>query len=192
MKKTINSSSMFFNNENDKIMFILEHVFEAKNLETAVTLEQVINKGIEMNLCETWPTDHVGHPWYPHTSTMCGIHKTMGTLNGNYECHLHRAFVKKEGHKTKVFVYWVDRTRKAEVIGKNGKPVTRNAKVVEKTPEIIRETKLTFTQDQMEKKMAENPGIYVILNGKLYKREFVINHPEKFDQVALMVAQATN
>lgn len=188
MEKVINSSKMFFNNENDKIMFIIEHVFEAKSLETAVTLEQVIEKGIEMNLCETYPRGKEdGHPWYPHTSTMCGIHQN-GTGNGNYEPYLHRAFVKRDGSKVKTFVYWVDKTKKAEVIGRNGKAVTRKAKVMEKTPEIIRETKMSFTPDEMKRKMEENPGMYVILNGKLYKRDFVLNHPEKFDAMSVAIA----
>ena len=130
MKKTVNSSEMFFSNENDKIMFIVEKVFGAKDIETAVTMEQVIEKGIEMNLCETYPRGKQdGHPWYPHTSTMCGIHKD-GTGNSNYECYLHRKFVKRPASKVKTFVYWVDKSRKAEVIGRNWKAVSRQAKVV--------------------------------------------------------------
>ena len=188
MKKTVNSSEMFFSNENDKIMFIIEKVFGAKDIETAVTMEQVIEKGIEMNLCETYPRGKQdGHPWYPHTSTMCGIHKD-GTGNSNYECYLHRKFVKRPGSKVKTFVYWVDKSKKAEVIGRNGKAVSRQTKVVEKTPEIIRETRKSFTREEMEKKMSENPGVYVILNDRLYKRDFVINHPEKFDAAAIAIA----
>lgn len=191
MEKIISSDKMFFNNENDKIMFILEHVFEAKSLETAVTTEQVIEKGIEMKLCETYPRGKEdGHPWYPRTSTMSGIHED-GTGNGNYESYLHRALVKRDGYKNKVFVYWVDRTKKAQVIGRNGKPVTRNTKVTEKTPEIIRETKGSFTQEEMEKKVAENPGKYIICDGKLLSTKFVVNHPNKFNPATVALAAAS-
>jgi len=192
MEKIINSTKMFFNNENDKIMFIIEHVFNAKNLETAVTMEQVIEKGIEMNLCETYPRGKEdGHPWYPHTSTMCGIHPE-GTLNGNYEPYLHRAFVKRNSKKSKVFVYWVDKTKKAEVIGRNGKPVTRQAKVAKITPDIIRETRRAFTREEMDKRMEENPGMYVIFNDKLYMKDFVIKHPEKFGVFGMTMAAMNN
>ena len=45
-----------------------------------------------------------------------------------------------------------------------------------------------FTLNEMKRKMEENPGVYVILNGKLYKKEFVLNHPEKFDAASLAIA----
>ena len=187
-KKIINSSETFFSNENDKIMFLIEHVFEAKNLETAITMEQIVEKGIEMNLCETYPRGKAdGHPWYPHTSTMCGIHKE-GTGNKNYEPYLHRAFIKRPETKRKVFVYWIDKSKVAPVVTRNQKEVTRQAKVVERTPVIIRETKGQFTPEQMDQKVKENPGMFIILNNRLYLREFVINHPEKFGLAAQVLA----
>lgn len=191
MKQIISTNKLFLNTDNDRIMFLIEKVFNANSLETAITMEQVIEKGIEMNLCETYPRGKEdGHPWYPHTSTMCGIHKD-GTLNGNYECYLHRAFVKRNGSKTKVFVYWVDRTRKAEVIGRNGKPVNRQAKVEEKkTPEIIWERKGTYTPDQMEAKVKENPNKFMIVDNKLMSIKFILDHPEKFHPAMVAVATA--
>lgn len=190
-KMIIPSTELFFNNDNDRIMYVISKIFNATSLETAVTLEQVIEKGIEMGLCETYPRGKEGgHPWYPHTSTMCGIHKD-GTGNANYEQYLHRAFVKKEGNKSKVFVYWVDKSRKAEVIGRNGKPVQRNSKVEEKkNPEITIKRKGTYTQNQMEAKVKENPNKFMIVDNKLMSIKFILDHPEKFHPAMVVIATA--
>ena len=42
-------------NDNEKIMNIISKVFNATSPETAVTLEQVIEKGIEMGVAEDYP-----------------------------------------------------------------------------------------------------------------------------------------
>ena len=42
-------------NDNEKIMNIISKVFNATNPETAVSLEQVIEKGIEMGVAEDYP-----------------------------------------------------------------------------------------------------------------------------------------
>lgn len=53
-------------NDNDKIMNIISKVFNATSPDTAVTLEQVIEKGIEMGVAEDYPRGKEdGHPWYP-------------------------------------------------------------------------------------------------------------------------------
>lgn len=187
--ETIKVAEMRFTNDSERIMFLVEKVFGAKNLETAVSMEQIIEKGIEMKMCEDYPRGKEdGHPWYPHTSTMCGISE-MGRDHSNYEPHLHRAFVKLAGHKTKSFVYWVDRSKVAEVIGRNGKTIERQAKQVETTPIVFMGEKRRFTDEQMEQKVKDNPDKYVILNGKLYLREFILTHPEKFDAVAVAMAK---
>lgn len=178
------SINVRFSNENDKIMYVIEKIFGAKSLETAVTMEQVVEKGIELGLCETYPRGKKdGHPWWPRTSVMCGV-GSVNAVMANYEKYLHRQMVRKSNGKGKVMVYWVDKTKAADIISRKNK-VTGSQVVAVKVAPVITETRKSYTEEEMERKMMENPGKYVMYNGKLYSREFAIKHPEKFNSMVI-------
>ena len=59
--------------DNDNIVKIIKE-FGAISKETAITLEQVIDKGIQDGLCEIYPRGGKdGHPWYPRVSLIMGV-----------------------------------------------------------------------------------------------------------------------
>lgn len=171
--------------ENEKILFVID-TLGAKTPETAVTMEEIIAKGIELGATEdyfreNWHGYKEGdHPWWQKVSPMMGV-GTREQVEANNEPYLHRKMkksVKKSGRKTNVMIYWYDPSYEHKlVIREKAKP----------TPE-IKEIRKKFSNDEMEKKMQDNPGKYVVINNKLYLREFVLNHPEKFDAMTLAVA----
>ena len=100
-------------NENDKIMYIVEHVLGATSPETAVTMREIIDTGISYGATETYPrTGDDGHPWWPRTSVMMGVGSELA-VEANEEPYLHRGILTNvKGHP---YGYWVDRSRKHEV-----------------------------------------------------------------------------
>lgn len=107
-------------NDNDKIMNIISKVFNATSPESAVSLEQVIEKGIELGVAEDYPRGKEdGHPWYPHTSVMMGVGSPNAVMNWE-EVHLHRKKMHKTDGKT-CFFYWVDKTKTHQVVRRSSK-----------------------------------------------------------------------
>lgn len=51
-----------FIDDNEKIMYIIEKILDARTPETGVTMEQIIAKGLELGLAMDYPRNLVGDP----------------------------------------------------------------------------------------------------------------------------------
>ena len=192
------SSNKKFLYEEEKILYIIKDVLGAKSPETGVTMEQVIAKGIELGLTkdnqvDNWEGYKEGdHPWWPTVAPMMGVGPASKVME-NEEPYLHRMKVKMDGkqRKSNVMVYWYDRSHRHEVVRKSNK-ATKNGKKVNVKPEEKVEvvTIRAFTSSEMESKVAQNPDKYMIIGNKLFSKEFVRNHPEKFDTMSVAIANA--
>lgn len=176
--------------DSEKIMYIVEKVFKATTPETAVTMEQIVNKGIEMGITEDYPRGRKdGHPWWPHTSVMMGIGNPNAVSTWE-ELSLHRKKMHKQNGGA-VMVYWVDDSRCHEHVTRKSKSngVSSNHQT-NKTPITIDGPKKSITDiKEMEKRMKEKPGEYVPLRGKLYQIKFVLDNPYKFYPAEVEIAR---
>ena len=176
MKHIININNTM--NDNEKIMNIISKVFNATNPETAVTLEQVIEKGIEMGVAEDYPRGKEdGHPWYPHTSVMMGVGSPTAVMNWE-EIHLHRKKMHKTDGKT-CFFYWVDKTKTHQVVRRNSKAEGLK-QAVKSTYQSLPQVKVTLTMAEKIARMESNPGKFRLVGDKLISETWIRNNPEKF------------
>lgn len=105
MSKSI-CRSKHFNNEDDAIIYIVEHALKANSREHAVTLTQIIDMGIKRHCCWKRPRDgKSGHPWSPRISVMMGVGTVAQTRNRE-QVHLFREKRLLKGKPT--YYYWVD------------------------------------------------------------------------------------
>jgi len=182
MKKTTYTQSIINNlnkmNDSDKIMYIVEKVFNATSPETSVTMEQVIEKGIEMGIAEDYPRGKEdGHPWYPHTSIMMGVGSPEAVMAWE-EIYLHRKKMHKNGHRS-VFFYWVDKTKIHQVVRKSSK-ADSSKQVANSTYTTLPTVKVTLTLAEKIAKMEANPGMFRLVGDKLISESWIKNNPEKF------------
>ena len=172
--------------ENDKIMYVIEKVLNATSEKKAVTMRQVVDTAIEMGITEDYPRGREdGHPWWPHTAVMMGVGNDCWE-----EFYLHRKKMHKKNGGCAMY-YWVDRTKRHKDVSWSSKAegVKNTKKKVKKIEcEYSKEVKKSFTQEEMEKKMEENPGKYVTCDGRLFSAKFVIAHPEKFNPAVVALA----
>ena len=165
-------------NDNDKIMNIISKVFNATTPETAVSLEQVIEKGIEMGVAEDYPRGKEdGHPWYPHTSVMMGVGSPSAVMNWE-EIHLHRKKMHKTDGKT-CFFYWVDRTKVHQVVRRSSKAEGLK-QVANNKAQGLPGTRIPQTMAEKIAKMEANPGMFRLVGDKLITEKWIQNNPEKF------------
>lgn len=168
-------------NDSDKIMNIIEKVFKATSPETAVTMEQVIEKGIQMGMAEDYPRGKEdGHPWYPHTSVMMGVGAPDAVMNWE-EIHLHRKKMHKVNGKS-CFFYWVDKTKIHQVVRKSSK-ADGLKQAVKSTYQAFPQVKVTLTMAEKIAKMKANPGMFRLIGEKLISENWIKNNPEKFQQM---------
>ena len=191
------STSVRLYYDNEKILYIIKDVLGASSVENAVTMEEVIAKGIEMGLTsdhqiQNWEGYKQGdHPWWPVVAPMMGI-GSAEAVSQNEEPYLHRQKVQRtleSGRKSNVMVYWYDRSHKHEVVRKSNKSAGKKKSAAVQAP-VVMETRVTFTPEQMEAKVAQNPDKYMISNGRLLLKAFVKTHPEKFDDLTVAMANA--
>lgn len=176
MKHIINISNTM--NDNDKIMNIISKVFNATSPETAVTLEQVIEKGIEMGVAEDYPRGKEdGHPWYPHTSVMMGVGSPNAVMNWE-EVHLHRRKMHKTNGKA-CFYYWVDKSKTHQVVRRSSKAEGLR-QAVKSTYQALPQVKVPLTMAEKIAKMEANPGMFRLVGDKLISEAWIKNNPEKF------------
>lgn len=182
MKKTVYTQSIINNlnkmNDSEKIMYIISKVFNATSPETSVTMEQVIEKGIEMGIAEDYPRGKEdGHPWYPHTSVMMGVGSPEQVMMWE-EIYLHRKKMHKNNQRS-VFFYWVDRSKVHQVVRKSSK--AQGAKqVANSTYTTLPSVKVTLTMAEKIAKMEANPGMFRLIGDKLISENWIKNNPEKF------------
>ena len=179
MKTNINISNSM--NDSDKIMNIIEKVFKATSPETAVSLEQVIEKGIQMGVAEDYPRGKEdGHPWYPHTSVMMGVGSADAVMNWE-EIHLHRKKMHKTNGKT-CFFYWVDKSKVHQVVRRSAKAEGLK-QVVKSTYQTLPAVKVSLSMAEKIAKMEANPGKFRLIGEKLISESWIQNNPEKFQQL---------
>ena len=175
MKHNYNISNTM--NDSDKIMNIISKVFNATTPETAVSLEQVIEKGIEMGVAEDYPRGKEdGHPWYPHTSLMMGVGSPEAVMNWE-EIHLHRKKMHKTDGKT-CFFYWVDRTKVHQVVRRSSKAEGLK-QVANNKAQGLPGTRIPQTMAEKIAKMKANPGMFRLIGDKLISESWIKNNPEK-------------
>lgn len=178
--------------ENDKIMNIIEKVFNATTPETAVSMEEIINKGIEMGLTFSYPRGRAdGHPWWPRTSVMAGVGSVNAVME-NEEKHLFRQKMSKNGGHVKMY-YWVDRTREHEVITRKDKADKKNKgeKSFDFKTIITSPVPVGFTgtkEEELKFYEAAYPGKYVLVKTKtdvkrIITKDWIAGHPDKFEEL---------
>jgi hypothetical protein len=174
--------------EDEKILAMVE-LLGANSPETAVTMEQIIAKGIETGATgdyfrENWHGYKEGdHPWWQEVAPMMGV----GTIEEvrAHDCpHLHRRQVKemKGDRKTNVMRYWIDESMTHKQVIRQ-KKVKKNAPLPE-----VKGLPTRFVGEAAEQKAKTNPD-YVVIRGKLMSRSFILAHPERFDAVELAIAR---
>lgn len=165
-------------NDSEKIMYIVEKVFKATSPETAVSMEQIIEKGIEMGIAETYPRGKEdGHPWYPHTSVMMGVGSANAVENWE-EPYLHR----RKMHKTTGGVcmcYWVDKTKVHEIV-RRSEQADGLKQAVKSTYEEFPAVRVTLSLAEKIAKMEANPGKFRLIGEKLVSEAWINANPEKF------------
>lgn len=154
-----------FISENECIMYIIKNVFGANSKETAVSLEDVINKGIELGYTEDWPIDHVGHPWYPHVSLMMGIGCESAVME-NEEKSLHR-FKMRTDKGTMAYGYYVDNSSIHSTPNKKVNNVINRHHHVVHTP--IRPVVVNET--------------FNLGNGRNLSKSWVLEHPKQASKI---------
>lgn len=177
-----NNTRLTAMSEDEKIVYIVKEVFMATSPETAVTMEQIIEKGQEMGIAEDYPRGKEdGHPWYPRTSLMMGV-GAVGAVMEHEEFHLHRKKVKKTGENQKgtAFVYWFDPFTKHEVVKRSTK--ASGTKKIE-TEDVIMAKPVKLTEDMIRMRMEAEPGKYRLVNGKLVLESWIQANPEKFQKL---------
>lgn len=184
----MNTTKYNFNgmNEDDKILVMID-LLGAVSKDTAVTMEQIIAKGIETGATEdyfreNWHGYKNGdHPWWQKITPMVGV----GTENevANHDVpglHRHQVKEMKGDRQTNVMRYWFDETHRHEVVIRKKTPKNSVSE--------IKGNEIRFRGEAAEKKAQENPE-YIALNGKVYSRKFILGHPEKFTAVEIAMAK---
>lgn len=170
--------------EEEKILASVKEL-NATSIETAVTMEQIIEKGISLQLTddyfrENWHGFRDGdHPWYPIVAPMMGIGPEE-SVAAKEELYLHRRKVQRDGDdkKSSVMVYWYDPSTMHKVVDKSGKAVMKK-----EIKPVIEGKTIVLTDEQKAAKASQEPSKYTLVAGKLLSTEWIRNNPEKFKQL---------
>ena len=179
LKNKLNSVKNF--DADDKILFIIKDIFQADCFENAVSMEQIIEKGIELGLTkdyftEKWEGYKKGdHTWWLKIAVMAGV-GTEEQLFSHEVKHLHRKKIQytKGQRKANTMVYWYDPTQEHTVVLKKHKVTKKKAEVQKIADKVISES--------LEEKMqicAANPDKYVMIGNKRISVEWLNNNAEK-------------
>lgn len=182
--------------ESEKILSVLDRL-NAVSPETAVTTEQMVEKGIELGMTkdvftENWHGHKEGdHPWWLLLAAMSGVGSEEEVAKYNVP-HLHRHKVSstKKGRKTKVMAYWYDESFEHEVTY-TGKAYKEKMMRQQDIKNLLDRTRnLPKTKEERMEQMRRDPN-YMEIDGKFYSTKFVAAHPEKFNPVFVTQAQAS-
>lgn len=180
--------------EPEKILSVLDRL-NAVSPETAVTTEQLVDKGIELGMTkdvftENWHGHKEGdHPWWLLLASMSGVGSEEEVAKNNVP-HLHRQKVKKvkNGRKTNVMVYWYDETYTHEITY-TGKAYKEKLMRQQDIKNLLERTRnLPKTKEERVEQMRKDPN-YIEIDGRFYLTKFVVAHPEKFNPVFVAIAQ---
>lgn len=169
--------------ENEKIVATIKEL-GAKDFESAVTMEQIIEKGIQLGFTEDYNTEcwngykEGDHPWWTVVAPMMGIGTDM-SVKENEELHLHRQKVVKEGgsRKSNVMVYWFDPKSKHALVKRSNKASGKVIKMAAATS--FSEVK-TLSDDEKMQLAENNSDKYRYINHKLISESWIQQNPEKF------------
>lgn len=177
--------------DSENILIVLDKM-GAVSPDTAITTEEIVEKGIELGMTKDVFTDNWhghkegDHPWWLLLAPMSGVGSETEVAKHNVP-HLHRQKVQrmKNGRKTNVMVYWYDEsyTHKVTYTGKKYRE-----KMEREAASRVTRRPGTFTLEQMEAKVKENPGEFMIVNGKLMSIKFILEHQEKFAPAIVAIA----
>lgn len=179
--RTTNYNTM---SEEEKILHILD-IMGAVSPETAVTTEDLVDKGIQEGATEDvfteyWHGHKEGdHSWWFLLASMSGTGSEEEVAKHNTP-HLFRKKVSatKNGRKTNVYVYWYDETQTHEInyTGKEYKEKMRKEEEARKRWEDIKNKPSTLAEAQ--KLTAQNPE-NLNINGKYIPKWWFKKYPEK-------------
>lgn len=167
-----------FIDDNEKIMYIIEKILDARTPETGVTMEQIIAKGLELGLAMDYPRNLVGdHPWFPRMTIMMGVSKT-GNIAEHEEPYLHRQRMRRNS-KVLAYHYWVDKKHRHVILEKDDSPSAKKTGTYKPSPIPVGVDNLS-----VKEKFAyyENacPGEYLLVGNKIVSAKWAEKHPEKF------------
>lgn len=174
--------------ESDKILHILD-IMGAVSPETAVSTEQMVDKGIEEGatkdiFTENWHGHKEGdHPWWLLLASMSGV-GSEEEVNKNNEPHLHRKKVKmeKNGRKTNTYVYWYDESTVHEITY-TGKEYLAKLQKQEEVKRILEYTKnMPKTKEEAMARNEADPNI-IRIDDKHVLKSWLIAHPDKAMQI---------
>lgn len=170
--------------ESDKILHILD-LLKATTIETGVTTEQLVDKGIQEGatkdiFTEGWHGHKEGdHPWWLLLAAMSGTGSEEEVAKYDVP-YLHREKVTrvKNNRKSKVYVYWYDEsyTHTKTFTGKAWKEkmqrIADRKKFLEEAKSAPKSKEEFFAQKE------KDPN-YINVDGKFILKSFFINHKEK-------------
>lgn len=171
--------AMLHMEENEKIMYITEHVLGATSKDSSVKMDQIIAKGIELGVVEDYPRGKEGdHPWFPRASIMIGVVENESAAE-HEEPHFHRERMKKTEGGTAMF-YWVDWKHYHKKVYRDEAALElRRQKKLEKE----KKEQEAHMQEIKEKQAAHDlliqTGGIVEINGKKILKSWIQQNPDK-------------
>lgn len=183
LKNKLNSVKNF--DADDKILFIIKDIFQANSSENAVSMEQIIEKAIELGLTKDYFSDkwegykNGDHTWWVKIAAMSGV-GTEKDLHAHEVKHLHRKKVQhvKGQRKATAMMYWYDPTQEHTVVLKQSKVKTKKVELPK-----IADTIVIETVEQKKAICAANPDKYVMIGEKRISLDWLKNNKEKAQEL---------
>ena len=181
--------------ESEKILTVLDKM-GAGSPETAITTEQMVEKGIELGMTKDIFTDNWhghkegDHPWWLLLAAMSGTGSEEEVAKYNVP-HLHRQKVKmvKNGRKTNVMVYWYDESYTHEV-NYTGKVYKEKLQREQDIKNLLDRTRdLPATKEDRIAQMKKDSSLMEVYPGRFFRVQFILDHPEKFNPYTVSLAQ---
>lgn len=180
MNSTMNTTRHFID-DNEKIMYIIEKVLNARTPETGVTMEQIIAKGLELGLAMDYPRNLVGdHPWFPRMTIMMGVSKA-GNIAEHEEPYLHRQRMRRNS-KVLAYHYWVDKSHRHAILDKDDSPSMKKEVVYNPSPVPVGMNEMT-AEEKFSYYETACPGKYLLVAGRIVSVEWALKHAEKFNEL---------
>lgn len=171
--------AMLHMEDNEKIMYITEHVLGATSKDSSVKIDQIIAKGIELGVVEDYPRGKEGvHPWFPRASIMIGVVENEVAAE-HEEPHFHRERMKKTEGGTAMF-YWVDWKHYHKKVYRDEAALElRRQKKLEKEKKEHEAYMQEIKEKQASHDLLIQTGGIVEINGKKVLKSWIQQNPDK-------------